>query len=97
MTVQFENEKKDLETKMTLKKKKITQTATLRLREKEQRATSDMVKKQSMEMLSLLAAKQEEIKMELQKTLEQELVSAFKDVLQALKWKRLECFMVVLW
>jgi hypothetical protein len=70
MTVQFENEKKDLEAKMTLKKQKITKTATLRLREKEQRATSDMVKKQSMEMLSLLAAKQEELKRELQKTLE---------------------------
>lgn len=72
MTVQFENEKQTLEKTMTLKREKITKTATLRLREREQRATAEMVKKQSVEMLTLLAAKQEELKMELQKTLEVE-------------------------
>ncbi|XP_076440831.1 hillarin-like [Babylonia areolata] len=67
--LKFENEKKELEKQMTVKKKKVTQTATLRLREKEQRATADMVKKQSEQMLNLLAAKQTELKEELKKTL----------------------------
>ncbi|XP_076462508.1 hillarin-like [Babylonia areolata] len=70
MTMQFESEKKDLEQKMTQKRRKITQTATLRLREKEQRATSDLVTRQSQQMLNMLAAKHQEIRQELEQTLQ---------------------------
>ncbi|ESP03308.1 hypothetical protein LOTGIDRAFT_137570, partial [Lottia gigantea] len=72
MTIQFENEKKSLENTMTLKKDKKQKTMTLRLREKGQRATSEMVKKQSTQMLQMLAAKQEELKQEIVKELEKE-------------------------
>ncbi|KAK6188332.1 hypothetical protein SNE40_004527 [Patella caerulea] len=79
MTIQFENEKKSLENTMTMKRDKKKKTMTLRLREKGQRATSEMVKKQSTQMLKLLATKQEELKQEIVKELEKETELAQKD------------------
>ncbi|XP_041357977.1 hillarin-like isoform X2 [Gigantopelta aegis] len=73
MTVQFENEKKDLEQTMTLKRERKKKSMTVRLRQKEQSATSELVTKQSREMLRLLAIKQQELKRELERELEKEL------------------------
>ncbi|XP_064625297.1 hillarin-like [Lineus longissimus] len=72
MTIQFQKEKEDLEKTMTLKKTKKREYATLKLIEMEQQATSTMVKKQSKQMLGLVAAKQKELQKELEKELEKE-------------------------
>ena len=72
MTIQFENEKKDLEQTMTLKRERKKKSMTVRLRQKEQTATSELVTKQSREMLRLLAIKQEELKRDIERELEKE-------------------------
>ncbi|XP_067679021.1 hillarin-like [Haliotis asinina] len=82
MTIQFENEKNVLQKTMSMKREKKKKTMTLRLREKEQSTTSDLVKRQSVQMLSLLAAKQEEMKKELAVELQKELAVELQNDLQ---------------
>ena len=65
MTIQFENEKKDLEATMRSKKETKKKTMTLRLRQKEQQQTAELVRKQSQVMLEMLAKEQQELKAEL--------------------------------
>lgn len=72
MTVQYENQKKDLANWMATMRDKKKQTMTLRLREKEQMRTATMVKKQSEQMLHLIAQKQQELKRELETELQRE-------------------------
>ncbi|XP_035825247.1 hillarin [Aplysia californica] len=69
MTVQFENEKKDLAATMRSKKEYRKKTMTLRLRQKEQQQTSELVKKQSQVMLEMLVKEQEELKAEITREL----------------------------
>lgn len=70
MTMQFENQKKELEKSIVIKREKKKESMTLRLKEREQKMTSDLVQKQSQQMLDLLAAKKEELKRDLEKELE---------------------------
>ena len=70
MTVQFENEKKELEKSIAVKREKKKESMTLRLKEKEQQMTSHLVQKQSQQMLDLLAKKKEELKRDLERELE---------------------------
>ena len=70
MTVQFENQKKNLEKTLKVKKEKMKESATLRLKEKGQKMTSALVQKHSEQMLDLLAAKKEELRKDLEKELE---------------------------
>lgn len=72
MTVQFENQKNELEKTLVAKKEKKKESMTLRLKEKEQRMTSSMVTKQSEQMLDLLAKKKEDLRKELEKELEEQ-------------------------
>ena len=68
--MQFENQKKELEKSIVIKREKKKESMTLRLKEREQKMTSDLVQKQSQQMLDLLAAKKEELKRDLEKELE---------------------------
>ena len=70
MTMQFENQKKELEKSIVIKREKKKESMTMRLKEREQKMTSDLVQKQSQQMLDLLAAKKEELKRDLEKELE---------------------------
>ncbi|KAL4236037.1 hypothetical protein ACF0H5_004423 [Mactra antiquata] len=70
MTVQFENQKKELEKSIKVKGDRRKESMTLRLKQKEQSMTSSMVTKQSEQMLDLLAEKKEELRKDLEKELE---------------------------
>ncbi|GAB1606427.1 hillarin-like [Argonauta hians] len=69
MTLQFENQKKDLAKTMTMKREKKKQHLTLRLREKAQEQTSTMVKRQSAQMLQLFSEMKNELCTELKNEL----------------------------
>lgn len=65
MTIQFENQKKDLAKTMTLKRERKKQNLTIRLREIAQERTSTMVKRQSAQMLKLFSEMKNELCTEL--------------------------------
>ena len=73
----FESQKKQLEQTMTMKREKKKESMTLRIKEKEQAMTSNLVQKQSHQMLELLAAKKEELKRDLERELEAQVLIDF--------------------
>ncbi|XP_013409108.1 hillarin isoform X2 [Lingula anatina] len=70
LTMQFEQQKKELENSMTAKRDNKKKYMTLKLVQKEQQLAGDLVAKHSQEMLELIAIKQKEIKQELQQEIE---------------------------
>jgi len=76
MTMQFENQKRELQKSLHLKKEKKKETMTLRIKQKEQSMTSHMVAKQSEQMLELLAQKKEDLRKELEQELEAQVSQA---------------------
>ncbi|KAK2156530.1 hypothetical protein LSH36_211g04058 [Paralvinella palmiformis] len=66
MTVRYEQEKEELKKNMTVRFKQKKDAATVKLKQKAQEDTSQLVQKHSAQMLVLLKTKQEEIKNELQ-------------------------------
>ena len=71
----YEKEKDELKRTMTLKMMRKKDVLTLRLEREQQDETTELVKKHSRQMLDLLQSKQDELKTELRRELDDEIVS----------------------